>query len=152
MQENRDVFWEPVKPILTVERAGGAQLGNCYHGETFRITSQSALDVEEIAALRKSGFLGGGQDFRILGQLMPDGRLHPVPAQWPHKVDWRNWEARQKHPESGADEVGPTVRDRVTREKLDEEPVNRYTGQPITNKVKFRFYVYLVEARTDSSD
>ncbi len=149
---DKDVFWEPIKPILLVERAGGGKLGNCYYGSTFRITSDTALDTEEINALRQNGFLGGGQEFYISGQLMEDGRLAPVPKRWPHKDDWHQWEVRQKHPPSGIDKVGPTVRDRRTGERLDEVAMNEYSKQPITNTHDFPYFVYIVSARTDSSD
>jgi hypothetical protein len=148
----KQVLWESPRPILTVERDGGGKLGNCYYNTVFRITTTRALDVEEIQALRIAGFLGGGQEFYIRGQLMEGGWLVPVPQRWPHKDDWRKWEARQNHPPSGTDTVHPTVRDSRTGERLDEQPIHEITGQPITNTHDFPYFVYLVEERVDSSD
>lgn len=147
-----EVFWEQVRPILSIEHAGGGKLGNCYYGSSYKITSSVALDQEEINSLRANGFLGGGQEFYIRGQLMEGGKLESVPKRWPHKDDWHQWEVRQKHPPSGVDNVPPTVRDARTKERLEIVPVNRYSGEPITSTHPFPYFEYLVESRVDSSD
>lgn len=143
----KDVFWTNPRPVLTIEHAGGSQLGNCYYGSTYKITSTRALDCAEIQALRDAGFLGGGQEFYVRGQML-DGKLVPVPLE----MTARDWQLRQNIPPTGRDEVGPTVVDRGTGKVLDEQAVNRYTGEPITKTQPYPFFVYLTENRTDSSD
>jgi hypothetical protein len=138
----KDVMWANPRPVLTVEHGTGRQLGNCYSGMTYVITSTFAFDQEEIKALRKAGVIGYGQEFYILGQEI-DGRLVPVPA----KLDW---EARRDTTPSGIDKVKPRVRE--NGKWLDEQPRNAYTGEPIANEHDAPFYVYVVEDRVDSGD
>lgn len=141
----KDVVWSNPRPTLTVENGGGRQLGNCYSASTYIITTIHALDLEEIKALRAAGFLGYGQEFYISGQEI-DGRLVPVPA------GPCDWQTRSEVKPSGVDKIKPRVRCRQTGKWLDEQPVNAYTGQPITNEHDAPFFVYVVEDRVDSSD
>lgn len=143
----KDVLWSNPRPVLTVERGGGGQLGNCYYGSSYRITTLHALDLEEINAIRDAGFIGGGQEFYIRGQEV-NGQLVPVPA----KMTWEDWEKRRDITPSGVDKVGPTVRDRCTGKILDEQAVNAYTKEPITDMVSMPYFVYITEDRVDSSD
>lgn len=57
------IVWRNTRPTLAIEVIGGAQLGNCYHATTYRITSRRPLTLDHIEALRKAGFLGYGQEF-----------------------------------------------------------------------------------------
>lgn len=140
----KDVVWSNPRPTLTIENGGGRQLGNCYSASTYLITALRPLDSEQIMALRKAGVLGYGQEFYVRGQEV-DGRLVPVAAT----LDWKT---RGDVKPSGIDKITPRVRDRITGKWLEEQPVNAYTGEPITNERDAPFYVYVVEDRVDSSD
>jgi hypothetical protein len=140
----KDVTWSNDRPTLTVEHGSSRQLGNCYRAHTYVVTTTRVLDCEEIKALRNAGVLGCGQQFYIEGQQI-DGKLVPVPA----KLDW---ESRRDVRPSGIDKIAPRVRCRQTGAWLNEQPVNAYTGKPITDEHDAPFYVYVVEDRVDSGD
>lgn len=140
----KDVYWSNPRPTLTVEHGSGRQLGNCYSSSDYIVTATHALSADEINALRAAGFLGYGQEFYVRGQEV-EGRLVPVPA----KLDWQT---RRDVKPSGVDKIKPRVYDRVTGKLLDEQPVNAYTGKPVTTEHDAPFFVYVVESRVDSSD
>jgi hypothetical protein len=140
----KDVIWSNDRAALTIQNGSGRQLGNCYSASDYIVTTTQPLDQEQIAALRDAGFLGYGQEFYIRGQQI-EGKLVPVPAKL-------TWETRRDVKPSGIDKVPPRVYDRQTGEQLNEQPVNQYTGNPITNEHPYPFFVYVVESRVDSSD
>ena len=88
------------RPTLTVEFAGGKQLGNCYSATYYRVTSRFKLDAKKLRALRDAGFLGLGQDFNVKSQC--DGT--ELPAGY---------------------DVAPML-----DEETGEPAINRLTGQP----------------------
>jgi len=57
-------------PILQIEIVDGSKLGNCYYSQTYKITSLSPLNKEDIENLRNSGFLGYGQEFGVKNDLI----------------------------------------------------------------------------------
>jgi hypothetical protein len=60
--------YENPRPNLTVESVGGANLGRCYNAYTYRVTSFRELKREDIKSLRDSGWLGYGQEYRLVTQ------------------------------------------------------------------------------------
>ena len=53
------------RPSLVVELVGSKKLGNCFYATYYRVTSTDRLSGEKLNALRKAGFLGGGQGFYV---------------------------------------------------------------------------------------
>lgn len=139
----KDYVYLNRRPVLTVEHGGGGQLGNCYHGSKYRITSLTPLDREAIIGIRAAGFIGGGQEFYILGQEV-EGKLVPVPQ----KLDWNQ---RRDIKPTGVEKVNCSVRDRQTGKILDEPPINPYSGD-LYSPINASYYVYVTEDRVDSSD
>lgn len=130
------------RPVLAIEAAGGASLGNCYSSMTYRITSQHPLPADKIAALRDLGLLGYGQEYCARYQHA-DG-LVALPT-----VD--KYGAMQAH-------VAPSGVDVVQGREFDES--GRFVRSPGINPyshkeyepVEMPYYVYAVERRVDSSD
>lgn len=119
--------YDPIRPDLAIEIDGSAKLGNCYYSTTYRITSRFKLTRWQIEALAAAGFLGCGQEFRILSQCDGTEEAH------------------------GTDELQCVVYDNGKR--TDEPPFNPYSRDgsqypPITKP----YYVYRAERRVDSSD
>ena len=54
--------------VLQITPGVSKRLGNCYHSYEEIVKSSSELSQDQIAALRKAHFIGGGQEFRLLSQ------------------------------------------------------------------------------------
>lgn len=122
-----DYTWIPVRPVLVVERTGGAKLGNCYHATYFRVTSADRLTRAKLDALRAAGVLGYGQGFHVKGQC--DGKEAPA----------------------GVDTVPCSAVDRHTRAVISSNAINPYSGKPYGTH-DYPYFVYECEDRCDSGD
>ncbi len=137
-------MWSNPRPVLTIERGAGAQLGNCYYGSSFTLTSTRPLDMEDIKKIRDTGLIGHGQEFYIRGQLI-DNKLVPVPPS----LDWKT--SGDVAP-SGREMIEARVYDDATGALLpDVLAVNEYTKEPL-KPMEMSYYVYVTEDRVDSSD
>lgn len=130
------------RPVLTVARAGGGQLGNYYQGTKYHITSIRPLDLSQIKAIRESGVIGSGQEFYVWGQLV-DGRLVPIPE----KLDWKG---RMTVMPSGTDLVECVAVDDLGVDQPGPA-INPYSKEPY-QPIKESYYTYVIEDRVDSSD
>lgn len=131
---NKRIYRNP-RPLLTVEIAGGVALGNCYYGTTYRITSLRPLNLEQLAALRRTGMIGYGQehDFWYVGADGQRTRAEGVTSA-PSGVDVVQC--------SEVDPSGEVVRC---------PSINPYTG--VEDKpTSASFYVYECVDKVDSSD
>lgn len=128
------------RPSLLIERAGGGQLGNCYYGMSYRVTSTVPLCGKDLRALRDMGFLGHGQEF-YYHQVIGDRDRLEVPME--HVV--KNY-VKQATP-SGHDEV-PCV---DVHSDGTTTPALNYRKESIPS-TRIAYYTYSVESRVDSSD
>lgn len=136
-------MWKNPRPLLTIERTGGAELGNCYHGCFYRITTTRPLSVEDIDALRGIGFIGRGQEFYIRGQII-DELPTPVPATL-------NWKSEGEVRPSGMDVVEASIIDANTGDVIPGVAIHALTKEPL-KPMEMPHYIYLVEDRVDSGD
>lgn len=127
------------RPLLTVENAGGAHLGNCYNSMKFLVTSLHPLSMEDIRALRNAGFLGYGQEFSCCQVTNDNGGWAPVPQK---TLDWQTSKDIQP---TGYDEVPCVEIDAYTRKPTG----NLDLGKPAK---KSAYFVYECEACVDSGD
>ncbi len=144
MQDSYGI-WRNPRPVLTIVHESGRKISNCYYGSVYRITSVRPLSMEDIFKIRGTGFIGGGQHFSVLGQVVPGEKkmLVPVPA----KLDWQSDVS-----ESGSDLVEAIMIDAVTGNVIpDVVPTNQYTKEPL-KPLEMSYYVYLTEDRVDSGD
>lgn len=118
-----NVFMD-VRPTLSVERAGGKNLGNCYNAHYYKVTSTERLDEKRLRALRAGGFLGYGQDFIIKSKC--DGTEPAADIEYLPCVE--------------KDENGKIV---------NYDPHNPYTGKPYAPSAR-PYFVYETEDRIDS--
>lgn len=130
------------RPLLEIQHAGEAMLGNCYSSTRYRITSLRPLSKENLEALRSVGVLGYGQEFFSYQQTV-DGKLAPVP-------ETLDWKTRKEIAPSGFDTVQCSEVDAVTNEILRTPSINPYSGEE-DPPMERPFYVYLCEDRIDSS-
>lgn len=115
------------RPKLTIESTGGRSLGNCYVVQYFKITSRSRLHIDQINALRIAGFLGSGLEFNVIS------------------------ECSGAEQEAGEDDIRCVTIDTNTNEIIADPAINPYSNEPYLAK-KEPYFVYMCEARTDSSD
>lgn len=127
MSADRSFVYLNPRPTLVIEHVGGGQLGNCYSGSTWRVTSTTKLTAAKLVALNAAGVLGIGQEFYVRSQA--DG----------------------KEAAAGEDEVPCVTVDRRTGKPTGEPPINPYSGN-LYGSHKYPFYVYECESRCDSSD
>lgn len=130
------------KANLTVEGAGGANLGNCYNAMYFKVTSLTRLDMESLVKLREAGFLGYGQEFDAW-YINHEGKKVQVDA----KVDWQS----PKIEPTGNDLVQCSEVDERSGEVIKTPSINPYTKKEDAPTL-IPFYVYHCESRVDSSD
>ena len=121
----RTTFPNP-RPKLVIEHIGGCMLGNCYSGQTDRITSRFKLSAETIRKLYELGLVGFGQEFWVKSQC--DGNEKPA----------------------FMDELIAVSEDRYGKE-LPGPALNAYTQEPIA-PIQSPVYVYECESRCDSGD
>ena len=119
-------MYPAIRPQLSVECTGGANLGNCYNASYYRVTSITPLTKKSILALRDAGFLGYGQEFLLNSPC--DGK--EVPA--------------------GMDLMPCKEMDERTRKIVNENPLSK-DGTP-KPPIQRPFFVYLCESRVDSGD
>ena len=113
------------RPALAVKLVSSAELGRCYYGSTFEITSTCKLTSAQLLALREGGFLGHGQEWRVVSQH--DGSEAPA----------------------GEDLVECVALDE--RGRFLGPAVHPITGAPV-EPMRLPYWVYSIESRIDSSD
>ena len=64
------------RPSIEIRFMGERNLGRCYNGYYYQITSTRRLSSEQIAGLRKLHLLGSGQMFSVNSQC--DGKEEPA--------------------------------------------------------------------------
>ena len=138
----KQAVWKNPRPLLAVEHTAGSKLGNCYYGTYYTITSLHPLDTEQISLLRAAGFIGFGQTFSIMGQLV-DSKLVDIPQ----KLDWK---IRAGVKPSGQDTIKAVNVD-AAGNVLPGIALNEYTGKPVRS-ISAPYYQYVTEDRVDSSD
>lgn len=136
-------MWVNPRPVLTIERGAGVNLGNCYYGSSYTLTTLHPLSLEDIDNIRKAGLIGYGQTFYTRGQLIGE-KLVPVPAT----LDWKS--TRDVTP-SGMDSVEAKIYDDATGVHIPGVATNQYTKEPL-KPMDMPYYVYVTEDRVDSSD
>lgn len=127
---------------LTIENAGGRNLGRCYNASYYKVTSQDRLDMERLCKLREAGFLGYGQEFEA-HFINEEGKKVAVEA----KVDWQS----PKIEPTGVDVVQCSEVDEDTNEVIKCPSINPYTGKEDV-PTELQYYIYHCESRVDSSD
>jgi len=112
-------------PSLSIHAGETKQLGRCYYGGEYKITSSTKLKMDSINKLWDMGLLGAGQSFAIKSTC--DGTEKPT----------------------GFYEVPGVMMD-GNGKKYDDPPVN-WDGKPAP-LAKFPYYEYITIWRCDSSD
>lgn len=121
--------WRNPRPHLVIESGGGSQLGNCYYGMRYKVTTREPLTLDQLELLRDAKLLGYGQEFIVHSKTGAES----IPT--------------------GEDVVPCTVIDEYSGKVLDEPPINPYTNPPAEYPPqRCPFYVYEIERRVDSSD
>jgi hypothetical protein len=65
LQHERDERYAGADPVFVIAPTGGGQLGNCYYGHGWRVTSKTKLSDQDLRALNEMGVLGHGQEFYV---------------------------------------------------------------------------------------
>lgn len=68
--------YKPTRSQLSIELSESSNLGRCYNSTIYKVISASRLSLTQFQALRAAGFLGFGQEFRIL--TPHDGNEEPT--------------------------------------------------------------------------
>lgn len=143
MANGKSYVYRNPRPQLSIELAGGANLGRCYSATYYRVTSTRPLDAKTIRSLRDAGFLGYGQEF-MFHQRLPDGNK----ARVPDELDWRT--TKDVAP-SGTEMIPCVEVDDRTGEPTGNPPVNPYSGK-LYEPMEQSYFIYDCESRVDSSD
>jgi hypothetical protein len=129
------------RALLTVENAGGKQLGNCYYASYYKVISLKPMSKELLRRLQETGAIGNGQEFSCW-YVDHTGQKVSVPDT----IDWTF-----KPEPTGKDLVPCVEMDPETKKILRSPSINPYSGLP-DQPHEEGYYVYECEVRVDSSD
>jgi len=116
------VMWINPRASLTIVAKESRQLGRCYHGTTYEVSSTKEISPATLYQLFLLGFFGAGQEFKVVSS------------------------------EEHKDSIAPCVVDLTTNKMIEGAvATNQYSGKPY-EPMNMSYWVYQVERRTDSGD